>query len=123
MPRVPRAGSKEAAGVPRADVTELLSSDHMRRMVDEFGKRYPERIVIIDSPPLLAASGAGVLSHLVGQTVFVVEAVRTPQSAVQEALGQLDSVNNVGLVLNKSRTNARSTYQDGSYYAHRSDSR
>jgi receptor protein-tyrosine kinase len=109
------------AGRPHANVTELLSSDYMRRMLDEFGERYADRIVIIDSPPLLAASGAGVLIHLVGQTVFVVEAIRTPQSAVQEALNQLKSVHNVGLVLNKSRSDESLAYQYGSYYAHSSD--
>ena len=111
------------AGRPHANVTELLSSEHMRLAVDEFGKRYPDRIVIIDSPPLLAASGAGVLIHLAGQTVFVVESMRTPQSAVEEALSQLRSVRNVGLVLNKSRGNESLAYQDGSYYAHSSDPR
>ncbi len=111
------------AGRPRANVTELLASDHMRDLVDEFGRRYTYRIVVIDSAPLLAASGASILAHLVGQTVFVVEAIRTPRSAVQEALSQLESVRNVGLVLNKSRTKEGLAYQYGSYYAHSSDSR
>jgi len=108
------------AGRPRANVTELLSSDHMRHMIEEFSRRYTDRIVVIDSPPLLAASGAAVLLRLVGQTVFVVEAMRTPQRAVQEALSQLKSVHNVGIVLNKSRSNETLAYQYGSYYAHNS---
>jgi receptor protein-tyrosine kinase len=95
----------------------------MRDLVGEFGRRYTDRIVVIDSAPLLAASGASILAHLVGQTVFVVEAIRTPQSAVEEALSQLQSVRNVGLVLNKSRTKEGLAYQYGSYYAHSSDSR
>ena len=111
------------AGGPRANVTELLASDHMRDLMDEFGRRYPDRIVVIDSPPLLAASGGSILAHLVGQIVFVVEAIRTPQSAVQEALSQLASVRNVGLVLNKSRSKEGLAYQYGSYYAHSSDPR
>jgi len=109
------------AGRPRANVTELLASEHMRNLVDQFGRRYTDRIVVIDSPPLLAASGASILAHLVGQTVFVVEAIRTPQSAVEEALGQLSAVRNVGLVLNKSRSKDGLGYQYGSYYAHSSD--
>jgi receptor protein-tyrosine kinase len=109
------------AGRPRANVTELLASEQMRQLVDEFGRRYTDRIVIIDSPPLLATSGAGVLSHLVGQTVFVVEAVRTPQSAIEEALGQLKVIRNVGLVLNKSRGKDSLGHQYGSYYAKGSD--
>jgi receptor protein-tyrosine kinase len=111
------------AGRPRANVTELLASEQMRQLVDEFGRRYTDRIVIIDSPPLLATSGAGVLSHLAGQTVFVVEAVRTPQSAIEEALGQLKDIRNVGLVLNKSRGKDSLGHQYGSYYAKGSDKR
>ncbi len=111
------------AGRQRTNITELLASDHMRNLVDEFGRRYPDRIVVIDSPPLLAASGASVLAHLVGQTVLVVEAIRTPQSAVREALSLLTDVRNVGLVLNKNRGNQGLVYQYGSYYAHSSDVR
>ena len=55
--------------------------------------------------------------------MFVVEAIRTPQSAVEEALSQLQSIRNVGLVLNKSRTKEGLAYQYGSYYANSSDSR
>ena len=111
------------AGRPRANVTELLASDHMRNLVNQFGQRYTDRMVVIDSPPLLAASGASILAHLVGQTVFVVEAIRTPQSALEEALSQLSSVRNVGLVLNKSRSKDGLGYQYGSHYAHSSDIR
>ena len=107
------------AGHPRANVTELLASDQMRQLVEDFGRRYTDRVVIIDSPPLLATSGASVLSHLVGQTVFVVEAVRTPQSAIEEALGVLNGVRNVGIVLNKSRDKDGLGHQYGSYYAPR----
>lgn len=111
------------SGPVRANVTELFASDQMRKLVEEFGRRYTDRIVIIDSPPLLATSGARVLSHLAGQTVFVVEAVRTPQSAVEEALGQLKGIRNVGLVLNKSRGQEGLGHQYGSYYASSSDYR
>jgi exopolysaccharide/PEP-CTERM locus tyrosine autokinase len=111
------------AGRPRANVTELLASEHMRNLVNQFGQRYTDRIVVIDSPPMLAASGASILAHLVGQTVFVVEAIRTAQSAVEEALSQLSSVRNIGLVLNKSRSKDGLGFQYGSYYAHSSDKR
>ena len=60
-----------------------------------------DRIVIIDSPPLLATSGASVLASLAGQILMVVEAVRTPQRAVMEALRLLGPLDNIGLVLNK----------------------
>ena len=111
------------AGRPRANVTELLASEDMRALCNELATRYSDRVVIFDSPPLLAASGASVLTHLVGQTVLVVEAVRTAQSAIQEALNMVRSIHNVGLVLNKSRGDTGAGYQYGQYYPHGSDQR
>ena len=111
------------SGQPRANTTELLASEDMRQFADELAARYTDRIVILDSPPLLATSGASVLAHLVGQTVMVVEAIRTPQSALREALALLKSIQNVGLVLNKSREVFGPGYQYGQYYGYGSDRR
>lgn len=103
------------SGASRSNNTELLASDDMSRLADELARRYDDRIVILDSPPLLATSGASVLAHLVGQTVMVVEAIRTPQSALLEALAMLKPIQNVGLVLNKSRDGDGSGFQYGAY--------
>ena len=111
------------SGHPRGNITELLASDDMRRFIDELARRYSDRIVILDSPPLLAASGASVLAHLAGQTLMVVEAIRTPQSALREALALLKPIHNVGLVLNKSRESFGPGYQYGQYQAYGSDIR
>ena len=104
------------SGQPRANMTELLASEDMRQFADELAARYSDRIVVFDSPPLLATSGAGVLARLVGQTVMVVEAIRTPQGALREALELLKPIHNVGLVLNKSRESFGPGYQYGQYY-------
>lgn len=111
------------SGRPRANTTELLASEDMRQLADELAARYSDRIVIVDSPPLLATSGATVLAHLVGQTVMVVEAIRTPQSALREALALLKPIQNVGLVLNKSREAFAPGYQYRQYYGYGSDRR
>ena len=83
--------------------TELLGSGNMRVLVQEMSKRYSDRIVIFDSPPLLATSEASILAGLVGQVVMVVEAEKTRQSQVKEALALLDANTIVGFVLNKTR--------------------
>lgn len=81
--------------------TELLASDAMRHLLRELAERYRDRIVIFDSPPLLAASEAGVLAGQVGQIVVVVESGRTSEAALKDALGRLDSGRIAGLLLNK----------------------
>lgn len=81
--------------------TELLASDAMKRFVNELSNRYSDRVVIFDSPPLLAATQGAVLASLVGQVVLVVEADSTPQYIVQEAIAKLSSCDVIGCVLNK----------------------
>ena len=104
------------SGRPAHNTTELMASDQMVRLTEELSERYPERIVIFDSPPLLATSGAGVLVGLMGQVVMVVEAVRTPQTAVEEALEIMGPRDNVGLVLNKQRGATGNRYGYGYGY-------
>ncbi len=83
--------------------TELLAGESMRRLAMEMSQRYPDRVVIFDSPPLLATTEASVLARLMGQVVMVVEAGRTQQSQVKAALALLDPNQIVGFVLNKTR--------------------
>lgn len=83
--------------------TELLASENMRRLAVELSRRYNDRIVIFDSPPLLVTTEASVLASLMGQIVMVVQAERTRQSQVTEALALLDPKQIVGFVLNKAR--------------------
>jgi exopolysaccharide/PEP-CTERM locus tyrosine autokinase len=97
--------------------TELLASNMMRRLADDLSTRYSDRIVIFDSPPVLAASQAAVLASLVGQVVMVVEAESTPQSIVQDALQKIDTCDVVGMLLNKAVSGRSSgSYYYGSYY-------
>lgn len=96
--------------------TELLASDKMSSLAGEISKRYSDRIIIFDSPPLLVTSQAAVLSHLMGQIVLVIEAGKTPQGVVNESLNLFDEDEVVGLVLNKSRKSSLGGYYYGSYY-------
>lgn len=98
--------------------TELLASENMRLIMRELCQRYPDRVVIFDSPPLLLASEAGVLANLMGQIVFVVAADETPQHAVKEALQRIGSDKIIGTVLNKTKSNPLSGYGYGYGYGY-----
>lgn len=105
-----------AAGKRHEYVTELLASQRMRNLVEEMASRYDDRVIIFDAPPLLPTPQTQVLAGLVGQIVFVIEAVQTPQSAVGEALDMIRGDKPIGLVLNKSAgTFGRSGYYYGYY--------
>ena len=91
------------AGTANPRATELLASHTMKSLVMEIANRYPDRIVIFDSPPLLLTTEAHVLASNMGQIVMVVEAERTTQHAVKESLRLLEGCDNVNLIYNKSR--------------------
>jgi len=92
-----------AAGTSTPRATELLASSTMANLVHEIANRYPDRVVIFDSPPLLLTSEARALASHMGQIVVVVEAQKTTQHAVGEALRQLEGCPNVNLIYNKTR--------------------
>ena len=89
------------AGTAHKHATELLASDAMRVLLQEMAARHHDRIIIFDSPPLLVASEAGILASRMGQIVMVVEAGKTSEAALKDALGRIDSSKVAGLLLNK----------------------
>jgi receptor protein-tyrosine kinase len=92
------------AGAPRTNATELLSGSRMDNVVQQLATRFPQRVIVFDTPPLLQTSEAKVLANLAGQVILVVKAESTPQGAVAEALHILGDEKAVSLVLNQSRT-------------------
>jgi len=89
------------AGSPNIRNTELLASQAMSDLLDEIMSRYPDRIVIFDSPPLLPTTESRVLATHMGQIVVVVEADKTSHSAVAQAFAMIESCPVVMTVLNK----------------------
>ena len=79
--------------------TELLASRRMEELVSGLSERYPDKVVIFDSPPLLPTSEARVLASLMGQIVVVVCAGHTPRNAVVEAVGTLDPEKAINVIL------------------------
>lgn len=98
--------------------TELLASNTMKGLLDELATRYPDRVVLFDSPPLLATTEASVLANQAGQICMVVESGRTPQFLVKEAVSMLQHPDRVSLVLNKTKRELWST-QGGYYYGYK----
>jgi receptor protein-tyrosine kinase len=97
--------------------TELLASDRMEKMVNELSTRYNDRIIIFDSPPVLASSAASVLALYMGQTVFVIEAEKTTEPQIKESLNMISACENINLVLNKTHYSG-SNKKFASYYGY-----
>lgn len=89
------------AGASHARATEMLASERMTTLLQEIAERYPDRVIIFDSPPLLVASEACALANRMGQILIVVEADRTTEAALKEALGRIEKTGVLGVLLNK----------------------
>ena len=103
------------AGSRHRRSTELLASAQMAALLRETASRYSDRIVIFDSPPLLATTEARVLAANMGQIVMVVAADATSQHAVTQALATIEACEVVLMVLNKAKRTDVGTYYG--YYA------
>jgi Mrp family chromosome partitioning ATPase len=106
------------SGSPHPKATELLASEAMNRLLEDMATRYPDRIIIFDSPPLLLTTEARVLATHMGQIVMVVRADVTEQRVVTEALGLLDRTKPVSAVLNKVESSLISRYYSYYYYGY-----
>ena len=106
------------SGTQHARATELLASDAMTRLLDEMARRYPDRIIIFDSPPLLLTTEARVLATHMGQVVVIVHAEKTLQSDVQTALATIESCPVRLLLLNRTQATADGGYGFGYSYGY-----
>lgn len=100
------------------NLDELYASSLMENLMSGLASQDPNRIVIIDGPPLIATTEASVLARCMGQVVMVVEANETPQSTVEQAAAQLADCQLVSMVLNKSTTVATGGYGYGYGYGY-----
>lgn len=97
--------------------SEYLASARTQEVLASLTAGHPGRIVIFDSPPLLAASPAATLAQHVGHALMVVRADVTSERALRDALSLIAGCNQIQLLLNgvKFSPSGRSF---GSYYGY-----
>lgn len=105
-------------GLPHPRATELLASDAMVDLLADMGQRYSDRIIIFDSPPLLLTTEARVLASHMGQIVMVVQAEKTLQSQVRQALSTIEACPIRLMVLNQARGRGMDAYGYGHGYGY-----
>jgi exopolysaccharide/PEP-CTERM locus tyrosine autokinase len=88
------------AGTGHMHDTELLASARTEALLAQLEQGVPGRILILDSPPILAASPAAVLAGHVGQMIMVVRADQTLESSLRDAIGLMGACPHIQLLLN-----------------------
>lgn len=102
------------AGRADANATEYFGSARMANIIHQL--RTPaNRIVVIDSLPLLLTTEARTLLPHAGQALLVVRADYTPQSAVMQALELLEGNEHVKLLLNATIRSKLGQYYGNGY--------
>lgn len=88
---------------------EMFSSNTMRRLIQELKHRYPDRIILIDSPPILTFAETRILNSQADATILVVMERQCPKDGIQECVKLLgDKV--IGVVYNKTAVRETHNY-------------
>jgi exopolysaccharide/PEP-CTERM locus tyrosine autokinase len=104
------------AGQRSNNDTEYLASARTEALLNRLTEGRPDRVILFDSPPLLAASAGAVLASHAAVALLVVRADQTSESALRDAAGMLKGAGQVQLLLN-GVTFSASGRRFGSYYA------
>lgn len=90
-----------SAGHNHPQSTELLASRRMANLVEEMASRYSDRVILIDTPPVLESTEPASLALHVGQIAMIVEADRTGRKTIDQAVSALNTTTNASFILNK----------------------
>ena len=114
-PAIPNLSALTTGPVPPSPA-DLLSSHRMRDAVAELRRRF--KFVVIDSPPIMAATDAVILSSLTDGVLLVVRSGETPKEAFTRTRDLLAGVKGrlLGVVLNGVDSSAPDYYYSYRYY-------
>jgi receptor protein-tyrosine kinase len=104
------------AGGQFADSLELLTSIRALEVFTTLAQADPNRLIVVDCPPLLGTPNGAALASLAGQTLVVVEAGSTDAVTLNKALELLNRERPLGIVLNKVPRSGMLSAGSGGYY-------
>jgi Mrp family chromosome partitioning ATPase len=103
------------AGRPTSDPIGALTSERMRRLLNEAREVFDW--IIIDTPPVGLMTDAALLTAIADGVVLVVKAGSTPFDLVRRAVESIGRDRVVGTVLNQAREQSHSSrYEYYRYY-------
>ena len=104
------------AGRPTSDPIGALTSERMRRLIDEAREVFDW--VVIDTPPVGLLTDAALLSSMADGVVLVVKAESTPHDMVVRAVNAIGRERVIGTVLNRAKEQPnRTSYDYYKYYS------
>jgi capsular exopolysaccharide synthesis family protein len=88
------------------NATQILRSDSLLKLLGKVKKDDPERLIIVDLPPITSAVSARTYTSLVDGTLLIVEDTVTKQAHLRKALAMIGKSKLLGTVLNRTEVTA-----------------
>ena len=113
------------SGPPPRNPAELVSSHKMSTLLDEVKLRYNDRLILLDSPPFLAASETLVLAQQVDKVILVVRWGKSARESIKKMVEAIGKSKIIGIVFNAYEMNiidrkvqglSYQDYQSETYY-------
>ena len=106
-----------SCGTPPLDPLELFEGAPIRRLIADLSERFD--LVMLDTPPVLAAADTAILGQLVDGAVIVIRAGQTDREEAQRAYAQLTlaKVNVLGAIFNDPDGKKQKYSRRYSYYS------
>jgi protein-tyrosine kinase len=95
---------------------ELISSRRAADLFAEMSSRYRDRIIIIDSPPVLSSAETANLAAHAHQTVMIIASGGASRTQIQTAIDHISACPNISVVFNKAAKWNRQAGYDYYYY-------
>lgn len=108
------------SGRPPLNPAELLSSAKMKALAKELSRRYDDRIIIFDTPPIMVAAESSILASLVDGVILVVREGVSKKTEIQKAIDSIGKNKILGMVYNAQTVNMidKSYSKRYDYYHH-----
>jgi len=88
------------AGGRRDIPAEYFTSPRFKRMFENIRRRYAERFVILDAPPMTDSADTKILADLCDYVLLVIPYGRVTQEQIDESIKTIDSEKFLGVVFN-----------------------
>lgn len=88
------------AGGRREILTEYFASPRMKQLLEEVRQRYPERFVVVDSPPVSDSADTLILAELCDYVLLVVPYGKVTSQQIGNCTRAIDSKKLLGVIFN-----------------------
>lgn len=98
------------------NVEELVGSSKTRSLINDLKRAFPNRLIIMDTPPILVIDDVSVLMEYIDKILFVVSEGKSHKDDLERSIDLIGNEKLLGTVLNNSKDSRRvsSGYYD--YY-------